>query len=958
MAVPSSTTVIVLLLCLPVVTLIVRQQNRNKPKQPPRLSETIPFISNAWQFMTNKRLFITRVREALKTSPIIQCRLGPLNLYHIAGSSNVSAIFRSSFTSDPWILRILEHTAGYAPTDLLKFSEDNSGGATVPRNDTAQQQQKRIWYAMHRMYDEYLVSTHPVASFSTSFQTFFNKQLDTLPVGDWIEEVRILDFLRQNMSTAATRSVLGSRIIDVNPGFIDAFWEYDKVAETLAFGLPTWLNKKGVLARDRLCAMCRKWYEIANQELDWDSVESNQDADWEPVFGLRISRALARWAKSFDFSVESISAVYTLFLFGLHANTIPICTWVMIELIRDPDLFQAIKEEISQADLTDGDDLKSLNYRKLATLPLLNSVYTEILRLHVGVLVTRTSTEPVTIAGYILPKGSIVQAPTEAAHLDETVWGTPTHPASEFWAYRHLKEVETANDAGHVTTKLEFSIAGRTGSFFPYGGGISMCAGRNFAKPEILLAVATLVLRFEIEFVEWLKLDGSPAERPALDDTGYANSVAAPPDRDMKVRWRKVCFDFDSSSSSSPAFTSSVPPCDAIPCYARPCHASSGCPAPETTSSLTDEWQYIQNFNRVIADIEITSATDTDLRSRGRKQVLRPFLMSADNQMDPGDLPVSLPVLTQVEEMVIARDHIQMLLKRVRGHQYYARRRWSYEIRTLKHCEDQFKYGEPIISSSTEDIVELARTSQLKVKVCEGNEPFTAKPTERVETVKTLLRPLDPKDVPIIRCIGLNYKTHSITVNQTNKKHAYNIFRTGHDEDIRIPRIAQEQCDYEGELAIVIGRDAKNVSEADALDFVAGYTAGNDVSARDWQREPGKAGPVPQWCFSKSFDKYAPLGPCLVSTSLLGDADNLSLKTFVNGKMRQEANTSDLCFGVRKLVAFCSQGQTLQRGSLIMTGTPGGVGLFMKPPRFLNNGDEVCVEIGGIGKVCNLMVFE
>jgi 2-keto-4-pentenoate hydratase/2-oxohepta-3-ene-1,7-dioic acid hydratase in catechol pathway len=180
----------------------------------------------------------------------------------------------------------------------------------------------------------------------------------------------------------------------------------------------------------------------------------------------------------------------------------------------------------------------------------------------------------------------------------------------------------------------------------------------------------------------------------------------------------------------------------------------------------------------------------------------------------------------------------------------------------------------------------------------------------------------------------------------------------GYNEDIRIPRIAQEQCDYEGELTIVIGRDAKDVSEADALDFVAGYTTGNDVSARDWQREAVKAGPVPQWCFSKSFDKYAPLGPCLVSTSLLGDADNLSLKTFVNGKVRQEANTSDLCFGVRKLVAFCSQGQTLQTGSLIMTGTPGGVGLFMKPPRFLKNGDEVCVEIAGIGKVCNLMVFE
>jgi len=159
-------------------------------------------------------------------------------------------------------------------------------------------------------------------------------------------------------------------------------------------------------------------------------------------------------------------------------------------------------------------------------------------------------------------------------------------------------------------------------------------------------------------------------------------------------------------------------------------------------------------------------------------------------------------------------------------------------------------------------------------------------------------------------------------------------------------------------LTILIGKDAKNVSEAEALNYVAAYTAGNDVSARDWQREAGKAGPVPQWGFSKSFDKYAPLGPCLVSTSVLGAADNLSLRTLVNGEVRQESNTSDLCFGVEKLVEFCSQGQTLQAGTLIMPGTPGGVGLFMNPQGFLRDGDEVTVEIGKIGSLSNKMSFE
>ena len=141
------------------------------------------------------------------------------------------------------------------------------------------------------------------------------------------------------------------------------------------------------------------------------------------------------------------------------------------------------------------------------------------------------------------------------------------------------------------------------------------------------------------------------------------------------------------------------------------------------------------------------------------------------------------------------------------------------------------------------------------------------------------------------------------------------------------------------------------------MNYVAAYTVGNDISARDWQREPGKAGVVPQWSFSKSFDKYAPVGPVLVSSAVLGAADKQELQTIVNGEVRQKGNTSDLCHGVRDLVAFCSQGQTLQKGSLIMTGTPGGVGLFMKPPTFLKDGDVVEVEISGIGRLRNTIKF-
>jgi 2-keto-4-pentenoate hydratase/2-oxohepta-3-ene-1,7-dioic acid hydratase in catechol pathway len=174
---------------------------------------------------------------------------------------------------------------------------------------------------------------------------------------------------------------------------------------------------------------------------------------------------------------------------------------------------------------------------------------------------------------------------------------------------------------------------------------------------------------------------------------------------------------------------------------------------------------------------------------------------------------------------------------------------------------------------------------------------------------------------------------------------------------IPIPKLGQPQCDYEGELTVYIGKDCKNVTEDEALDYVAGYITGNDVSCRDWQMEKDKAGMMPQWSFSKSFDNYAPVGPCIVSTKLLGDGSGLELKVTVNGEVRQQSTTSDLCFGVKQLVSFFSQGQTLQAGSCIMTGTPGGVGFAMKPQKLLNDGDEVVVEIEGIGKLVNTIKF-
>ena len=161
-----------------------------------------------------------------------------------------------------------------------------------------------------------------------------------------------------------------------------------------------------------------------------------------------------------------------------------------------------------------------------------------------------------------------------------------------------------------------------------------------------------------------------------------------------------------------------------------------------------------------------------------------------------------------------------------------------------------------------------------------------------------------------------------------------------------------QQVDYEVELAVVIGQVARRVSEEDALDYVAGYTVCNDVSARDLQFADG------QWVRAKSLDTFCPLGPWLVTRDEIPDPQALAVRTMLNGQVVQDSTTAEMIFGVRELIAFCSRAFTLLPGDVIVTGTPPGVGVFRNPPLFLKDGDTITVEVEGIGALSNRCAHE
>ncbi|KAH6620430.1 fumarylacetoacetate hydrolase family protein-like protein [Boeremia exigua] len=276
--------------------------------------------------------------------------------------------------------------------------------------------------------------------------------------------------------------------------------------------------------------------------------------------------------------------------------------------------------------------------------------------------------------------------------------------------------------------------------------------------------------------------------------------------------------------------------------------------------------------------------------------------------------------------------------------------------------------GQPILPSPDFDVGTTTEATGLKAKVISvaNGDIFDAatKVTDEEATVKTLLGPVTVDEVPIIRCIGLNFIKHIQEGGRTLPPHPSTFIKANtclqdHNGPIVIPKIAQDnQADYEGELCFIISRDCKDVAAADAYSYIGGYAAGNDVSSRKWQRDPALAGTVPQWNFSKGFDTYAPVGPQLVSTRVVPEPSVLQLQTRVNGELRQDSGIDDLCFKIPELVAFCSQGTTLKRGTLVMTGTCAGVGYAMKNPQFLKPGDVVEVSVTPeIGTVRNTVEF-
>ncbi|KAF5572705.1 bifunctional 4-hydroxyphenylacetate degradation enzyme [Fusarium pseudoanthophilum] len=248
-----------------------------------------------------------------------------------------------------------------------------------------------------------------------------------------------------------------------------------------------------------------------------------------------------------------------------------------------------------------------------------------------------------------------------------------------------------------------------------------------------------------------------------------------------------------------------------------------------------------------------------------------------------------------------------------------------------------------------------------KVSAVKSLQGLADKHQSKTVTIHRLLAPLPRDDLPLY-CVGLNYRSHakeaSLTLSSVPPlwtKPAASLANP--DEDIPLNDFcAKSLPDYEGELVFVISKQCRDISPKEAKDYILGYTVGNDISCRMYQLPKHSAG---QFFFAKAFDKFAPIGPALISPAIFGDGSGFTVVAKVNGEVRQEAEfKKDMVFSPEQILSHMSQGTTIPAGTAVMTGTPAGVGAFHSPKVFLNDGDVLEVTMTRVGTLRNVIKFE
>lgn len=380
-----------------------------------------------------------------------------------------------------------------------------------------------------RIHANMLLSTAAVNTLTDKFIEVFQARLSEVDTGGNGVQINLYEWVREQALYASMVSLGGTKLLEMYPNISSEFWAWDEGLVGMLFGTPRLFARAAYSARDNLVDKLEQWLAAGYAASTEDS-----DLDWESNFGARVMRKRHEYYAQQKMSLRGQASADLIFFGGILTNAIPTIGWMLMHILsptNPPELRSWVMDEIKSAQLEDG----SIDVPLLSKLPLLNSMFHEVLRVYIDLLIVRQVNADTTIGPHIVHKNEVIMAPSWLSHRNPDHFVKPdTFDPARFL----VDDPETGT--------MKFSTAGLTGKFFPFGGGHYMCPGRTFAKQEVLGAVAVLLLNFDIKFIEFVKPSGQGYTGaghgadgfPKLKN-GFAGNVVVGLEGDMKIKMKK-----------------------------------------------------------------------------------------------------------------------------------------------------------------------------------------------------------------------------------------------------------------------------------------------------------------------------------------------------------------------------------------------------------------------------------
>ncbi|KAI0118650.1 cytochrome P450 [Nemania sp. FL0031] len=484
----------------------------------------VPGIYHLIPFLRNTAEFPEQLTKQYGWERPIRFKAAGETFTVVANPQHITAIYKNSrFLS---ARSITERAAKYivgVPSHIIPFYQaDDSGMAAEVRKGSKVTQENRILYHQVHTGQKFLASPY-LEPLIQRYMTMFRDHIQALEIGtDWVECPDLYRFCQIASAQATIEATMGSKILDLNPNLVEDFWAAKDSAPEYYRGLPRWVAPQIYKARDRVIKAIEKWHDFAFAHGDHTNTASH-DPDWDPVWGSKYVKVREQYMLSMKPLTAHVRAAED-WGFMANGNTPPVIFWYLFEALRDPELAERLMEEVIPCVLEGGD----MDISKLASQPLLQSVYAEVLRLRVSILISRmVEYQDISFDGYTVPRGEYILMPTDTVHFNEEAWTQagwrPKIPLRQFDATRFL----VPSDGG-----LQFNQDGLGYLWVPFGGGDRMCPGRHVAKLEMIFSFAFLFFNYDIEL---MPIDVGKVQC----NTKYAAFGTLPPTSPVPFRIRK-----------------------------------------------------------------------------------------------------------------------------------------------------------------------------------------------------------------------------------------------------------------------------------------------------------------------------------------------------------------------------------------------------------------------------------